>query len=404
MPCAPNLDPEPGEGPESPPLTLRLQQLLAVELGSRALPRLLHALVQAIPAADSAALLLSSSQALEVTVGVGLDEAGSERVAGGLGASVLASGRLTLGRSPGAPFPAGTRCGAGLPVGGGKTRGVLLLGSRTADELDADALALLGVAADRASLALARGVLEQEREAAADVARRAEAELSSRRQALDFILGVVGHDLRNPLGAIHLSAALLHKRGALEGWQARSVERMRSSAGRMARIIADLLTYTGTRAGGGIPVRPRPARLDDVVRRVVDELSAVNPQCSLQVEVEGDPSGHWDPDRLEQVVSNLVSNAVDHGDPTFPVRVEIAGEPSAVVLRVSNRGPPVPEEVLGRLFEPFARPPEEKSRRSSGLGLGLYIAREIVVTGHGGTIAVASGEETVITVRLPRGP
>jgi signal transduction histidine kinase len=401
MPDEATLDREPTPGPGSP-LAERVQGLLALPLDERSLRRLVLKLVEAVPAADSAVVLLSSREALEVTAAVGLDRDDAERIVGGLGDAVMSSGELALARSPGPPFPTGTRCGAGVPVHAGETRGALLLGSRTADAFDPEALALLGVAGDRASLALARGLLGRERMAAADVVQRAEAELASRRQALDFILGVVGHDLRNPLGAIHLSAALLHRRAALEGWQARVVERMRSSTSRMSRIIDDLLTYTRTRLGGGIPVRMRPARLDEIVRKVIDELSSVNPQRALQVDVEGDPSGQWDPDRLEQVVSNLVSNAVDHGDPAFPVRVEICGEPSAVELRIRNRGPQVPAEVLDHLFEPFARPPEEKSRRGSGLGLGLYIAREIVVSGHHGSIAVTSGEETVITVRLPR--
>jgi signal transduction histidine kinase len=94
---------------------------------------------------------------------------------------------------------------------------------------------------------------------------------------------------------------------------------------------------------------------------------------------------------------------VDHGDPGSPVRVELAGDADAVVLRVRNEGPAMPPEVLSHLFEPFSRGPDEKSRKASGLGLGLYIAREIV-RGHGGDIGAASDGETVVTVRLPRRP
>ncbi len=145
----------------------------------------------------------------------------------------------------------------------------------------------------------------------------------------------------------------------------------------------------------------REARLDEIVRRVVDELKAGNAAREITVAADGDLAGEWDPDRLEQVASNLVSNAVDHGDPASPVRVELTGEPDAVVLRVRNEGPSVPPEVLSHLFEPFSRGPDEKSRKASGLGLGLYISREIV-RGHGGEIAATSDGETVVTVRLPR--
>jgi signal transduction histidine kinase len=198
-----------------------------------------------------------------------------------------------------------------------------------------------------------------------------------------------------------MSASLLHTRGGLEGWQARAVERLRSSAGRMGRIIADLLSYTRTRLGHGIPVSPRPASLEPLVRKVVDELAAVNPARAIEVEASGDLSGTWDPDRLEQVVSNLVSNAVDHGDPALPVRVVLRGEAEQVVLAVSNGGPGIPPEVLAHLFEPFARGPEATSRKGSGLGLGLYIAREIV-RAHGGEVSAIGGPDTTVTVRLPR--
>jgi signal transduction histidine kinase len=198
-----------------------------------------------------------------------------------------------------------------------------------------------------------------------------------------------------------MSAALLQKKGGLAGWQARTVERMRSSAGRMGRIIADLLSYTRTRLGNGLPIARCPSKLDEIVQRVVDELSAANADREISVRSEGDVSGEWDPDRLEQVASNLVSNAVDHGEPATPVRVEIEGEDDHVVLRVRNEGLPVPPEVLAHLFEPFSRGPDEKGRKASGLGLGLYISREIV-RGHGGEIAATSDRETVVTVRLPR--
>lgn len=313
------------------------------------------------------------------------------------------------GREPGEPARGGTGPGGALErllAIGAEAHALRRVVAALAEEGEA---LLRRAAAERAEWSRERERLVRERDEALADARRAAEDATSRRRTVDYILGIVGHDLRNPLGAIHMSAALLQKRGALEGWQARTVDRMRSSAGRMARIIADLLTYTRTRLGNGLPIDRRAARLDEVVRRAVDELSAANPDREIPISVEGDLAGEWDPDRLEQLVSNLVSNALDHGDGGAPVRVELAGEPAACVLRVCNRGPIVPEEVRAHLFEPFSRPPDEKSRKGSGLGLGLFISREIV-RGHGGEIAIASdapegGEgETVITVRLPRRP
>jgi signal transduction histidine kinase len=204
-----------------------------------------------------------------------------------------------------------------------------------------------------------------------------------------------------------MSAALLQKKGGLQGWQARTVERTRSSAGRMGRIIADLLSYTRTRLGNGIPIIRRRADLEQLVRRVADELQAANPGRAIVIAPSGDLCGEWDPDRLEQVASNLLSNAVDHGDPEVPIEVALTGGED-VVLSVRNAGPAMPPEVLSHLFEPFSRAPDEKNRKASGLGLGLYISREIV-RAHGGEIVAASRDdpppgETIVTVRLPRRP
>jgi signal transduction histidine kinase len=384
-------------------LRAALARLLAIEADERSLRRLVPALADgAAPEADSAALLRADGDRLEIVAAVGLDEATPEVVSGGCAAEALAGGALVVRADPGAPFPPGTRCGAALPLRAGGPA-VLLLGTRSAPALGPDALTLLAVAADRAAHALERARLARERDRADEAARRATEEMDSRRRAVDFILGIVGHDLRNPLGAIHMSAALMQKRGALEGWQARAVDRMRSSAGRMGRIIADLLSYTRTRLGNGIPITRRAARLDEIVQRAADELAAANPDRALEVDAQGDLAGDWDPDRLEQVVSNLVSNAIDHGDPGAPVRVELSAEDDVGVrLVVRNQGPSMPPEVLSHLFEPFSRPPDEKSRKGSGLGLGLYISREIV-RGHGGEIGVETGDnETRITVRLPR--
>lgn len=392
----------PGER-EGTALASGLRRLLAVQPEERAARRLVGALADAIPAASCVALVLAcdgDGDRVQISAGVGLDEATPKLLPGGLAAEAVAQAAIRFAPDPGAPFPAGTSLGAAAPVVAGPTRGAILLGVREGT-IDEAALLLMRVAADRAALLLERERLAEEREEALRGVRRMEEELERRRRAVDIILGIVGHDLRNPLGAVHMSAALLQKKGGLAGWQARTVERMRSSAGRMNRIIADLLSYTRTRLGTGIPIARRESDLAEIVRRVVDELSAGNPDREILVEAAGDLAGEWDPDRLEQVASNLVSNAVDHGEPGTPVRVALRGEPDAVVLVVRNSGPGMPPEVLAHLFEPFSRAPDEKNRKASGLGLGLYISREIV-RGHGGEIFASSEAETAVTVRLPR--
>ena len=153
--------------------------------------------------------------------------------------------------------------------------------------------------------------------------------------------------------------------------------------------------------------RPRPCVLvlfgatGDLTRRVVDELGAAHPGSPVEVSVEGDLVGAFDPDRLEQVVSNLVSNAIDHGLEGQPIVLALRGLGAEVEVEVVNQGE-MPREVLDHAFEAFHRGPEQTGRKASGLGLGLYIAREIVRR-HGGEIAICCERgATRFATRLPR--
>jgi signal transduction histidine kinase len=198
-----------------------------------------------------------------------------------------------------------------------------------------------------------------------------------------------------------MSAALLRSKGGLEGWQAKTVDRVRSSAARMGRIIDDLLSYTRTRLGNGIPVERRETDLADIARKMVEELGVAHPGARLEVQAEGDLRGDWDGARLEQVISNVVSNAIDHGEEGETVRVAVRGAGETVEVIVENRGE-MPPQIREHAFEAFHRGPEHAGRKASGLGLGLFIAREIVQR-HSGTIDVRSQHGcTRVAVRLPR--
>ena len=213
----------------------------------------------------------------------------------------------------------------------------------------------------------------------------------------EHFVGIVGHDLRNPLTAILTSAQLLLRYGGLEPRQARVVDRVFASAERMARMIDDLLDFARTRLGGGFPIQPRRIDLRELTQNTVEELLFACPGRALKMEAEGDSWGSWDPDRMAQVVSNLVGNALQHSD--GEVRVRVRGENEVVVLETHNQGPLIPREVLPHVFEPGRR----GDARSGGLGLGLYIAQQIVLA-HGGTIEARSSEEegTTFTDVLPR--
>ncbi len=218
----------------------------------------------------------------------------------------------------------------------------------------------------------------------------------------ELFVAVLGHDLRTPLSAISLGAAILLKRSALRPEDAKAVGRIASSADRIARMIGQVLDLTRSRLAGGIPVRPERLDLHELARKVVDELKLAHPDASFRLELEGDCWGEWDPDRLAQVLSNLGGNAVQHGAEA-PVVLTVSGSGGDTVsLAVHNSGPPILPESVETIFDAF-RAGTRSPGSSAGLGLGLYITREIV-RAHGGSIAVRStdGAGTTFTVRLPR--
>lgn len=217
-------------------------------------------------------------------------------------------------------------------------------------------------------------------------------------------IGILGHDLRNPVNAISLSARALPRQGPLTPAQQEMCSRIGASAGRISKMISDILDLTRARRSGGIPLALAATRLSAVCGRVMAELEAAYPERRLVYEEERPVEGVWDGDRLAQVVSNLVANALEHGGEAVPVRVRACQRGELRALEVHNPGAPIPAGRLATLFEPFHGPHGEGlQRRRSGLGLGLYIVQEIIHA-HGGKVSVRSveGEGTTFTVLLPR--
>lgn len=230
------------------------------------------------------------------------------------------------------------------------------------------------------------------------------AALDELRDAVHFsemFTAILGHDLRNPLGGIMAAAQLAMRR--VEGEKLlKPLGRIVNSAERMSRMIDQLLDFTRVRVGAGIPLKPAAADLDPILRQVVEELADANPAWSIRVDCGGDTRGVWDPDRLAQVFSNLVGNAVQHGDPAGGVIVTARGtDPERIVVEVHNQGE-VPPELVPTLFEPMTGG-DRRREKSIGLGLGLFITRQITAA-HGGVIDVRSDPAagTTISVSLPR--
>ncbi len=181
-------------------------------------------------------------------------------------------------------------------------------------------------------------------------------------------VAVLGHDLRNPLAAIDMAAGVLRRRaiGADDASTIRVLDRMRSSSSRMSRMIEQILDLTRTRLGGGLEVQPAPVDLRETLSGIVDELRTAHPSRTLELRC-APLSGHWDRDRLEQVFSNLIANAIAYGRDERPVTVEAkVSDEGTVQVTVHNEGEPIPEDLLIQLFNPFPTGESRQSRRDNG--------------------------------------
>lgn len=270
-------------------------------------------------------------------------------------------------------------------------------------------------------------------------------------QSRDLFLAILGHDLRNPLNSIAVTAEMLnpplapsptpalpfpgtpHSRTpatsttpASSAASAALPFSVRDGAAQittdtkvMARMISDLLDYTRTRLGAGMPVRPADMDLDALGRELFQQFRSAHPARDFRYKSEGDLHGDWDADRLRQAVSNLLGNAFQHSAKTATITLDLSSPPDSptpvagdhvddVFLVVHNDGPPIPPGELPKIFDPLIRgssAAKPKANRPGSIGLGLYIARE-VARSHHGRIDVTSTEAagTTFTVRLPRHP
>ncbi|HTR49711.1 MAG TPA: HAMP domain-containing sensor histidine kinase [Kofleriaceae bacterium] len=216
-----------------------------------------------------------------------------------------------------------------------------------------------------------------------------------REEVRDLFIGILGHDLRDPLTSIRITARILAQDPLTRG----HAERIDQACARMQRLVDDVLDFARGHLGGGIPAMPVAADMGALCRAAADELAAANPRRPITVELYGDLRGEFDRDRVVQALANLLSNAVHHG--TGPIELVARGGPHAIVTEVTSHGPPIPRAVLARIFDPFAHAPS-LTGSSAGLGLGLYIVEQIVLA-HRATIDVRSaGDATTFSIRWPR--
>lgn len=228
------------------------------------------------------------------------------------------------------------------------------------------------------------------------------AQLEALQQALhinDMFTAVLGHDLRNPLSAITSGAGLLRRLS--DDAKIQSVaQRMEASAHRMARMVEQLLDVARIRSEG-LALQLQHADYAELCRGIVDELLSAAPDRQVELDIRDDVRGRADVDRLSQVISNLVANALQHGKPDHPVRLCVDGSrEDRILIQVQNQGT-IPAEHMPHLFEPFRSGARGMSR--DGLGLGLYIVKRFV-DAHGGEVSARSDAETgtVFELELPR--
>jgi PAS domain S-box-containing protein len=219
----------------------------------------------------------------------------------------------------------------------------------------------------------------------------------------EMFVGILGHDLRNPLSGITTAASVVLSRADSDR-VAIPASRILNSAERMSRMIDQILDFTRVRLGRGIPLRRKRTDLVEVCRLVLDELKGdAERGAELALDVRGDAVGTWDEDRIAQLVSNIAGNAIQHRSPGTPVAIAVDGShPDRVTLDVHNEGV-IPDDVLEIIFEPLQSGVYGKREGSSGLGLGLYISQQIAIA-HGGAIRVVSHVPlgTRFIVELPR--
>ena len=219
-------------------------------------------------------------------------------------------------------------------------------------------------------------------------ARKAAEEVSARTDVFRTqMMGVVGTDLRAPLYTLQLSTSALERAGGLSEEQSRQVSHVTAATRRLDWMLRELLDYTRARLGSGLALRPAALNLEPLLTRMLEQYRASHPQRRLQLQLQGDPWVTWDEARFTQLMEHLIGNALRHTPADGLVEVQVGGTSDDVTLTVRNEGPPVPLEDRASLFEPFRR---GKRLPGEGLGLGLYLARQIVIA-HGGRISVETG-------------
>lgn len=239
-------------------------------------------------------------------------------------------------------------------------------------------------------------------EALSDSISRYSGELERSRNTF---IGMLGHDLRTPLGAIAMSAQYLAMPGMSSDERLPAAARITRSVRTMEAMIRDLLEFAQANLGNGIPINVRDANIGLLCRVAAEDAQLISPGHEVRLQMSGDLDGRFDPDRMQQVLTNLLGNAVKYSPRNLPIMLMATGRDGGLTLAVTNRGEPIPADCPEDIFDPLVQlpgPPDDAPVPTTSIGLGLYIARQILIA-HGGTLGATSSAEggTTFTARLP---
>jgi signal transduction histidine kinase len=228
------------------------------------------------------------------------------------------------------------------------------------------------------------------------------------KKSQNLFLSILGHDLRDPLEDSVMDASLIMSTTYIASKHNELATRIFNSGQRMFKLVNNLLDFTRTQLGAGLPVKVKKTDIVNICLGAVEELRTKYPERTIEFSAKGNREGFWDEGRIAEVFTNLIGNALQHGAQAEPVTVHLDSDSDEIIARIKNKGAPIDRERMQSIFEPLVRFSEEDSighANESSLGIGLYITREIVQA-HKGVILVASspGEGTIFTVRLPRTP
>jgi signal transduction histidine kinase len=226
------------------------------------------------------------------------------------------------------------------------------------------------------------------------------------KQSENMFLAILGHDLRNPLGTVITGATFIMRATDVPSKYVLAATRIFNSGQRMSKLISDLIDFTRSHLGAGIPIKPKRMNLAEVCLNVVDELRTSHPERIVDFNPASREDLYGDDDRLAQVLSNVIGNALQYGTPHAPIVVRLSSTEEEVSLEVNNRGPVIPPKMISSVFDPLVRLAAQDNlgdARDTSLGIGMYIARQIVMA-HSGMMLVESNETdgTTFSMILPR--